>query len=169
MGSKTIRIISNTPMSAKIISISLLKTSKEFLTGYQIIGAKNQSYKGPQPNLFLFKLRFHLISHALELAFKAFLCANGLTLRHLRSIGHNLNRCLEIAEQNGLNILNNDEKEIITRLNKYFCKKEFEYEQMNYKGLPLPEECEKIAKKLLTKIETVRKSRTILKKSTPMC
>ena len=107
------------------------------------------------PNLDLAVVRYYLLGHSLELAFKAFLLKMGLDIELLKKeVGHNLNKCLRISEERGLNIFNDEEKAVIKVLNHYYENKDFEYIKIGAKSLPMPKDVDKISKKLL---EEVRK------------
>jgi hypothetical protein len=73
-----------------------------------------------------------LVSHALELAMKAFLCLKGYTLDELAGgeFSHDLSRILDAAERNGLRecvVWGEQETFQVRRASKYYASKVFEY------------------------------------------
>lgn len=78
----------------------------------------------------------YLLGHSIELALKAYLLAEGYGERQLRRLGHDLDQCLEAADQHGLRghvTLTGDEAAAIALLNELYETKQLEYSQ------PLPE------------------------------
>jgi len=78
---------------------------------------------------------YYLAGHSLELLLKAFLLDNGMTDQVLRSreVGHDLEACFKLALDHGLEDLaplSDEDKELISILNREYSDKAFEY----YKG-----------------------------------
>ena len=74
----------------------------------------------------------YLLARAVELALKAFLSANGITLKELagRNYGHSLVKLLRAAENRGITahvFLGSEHFEEIQRADKYYSEKVFEY------------------------------------------
>ncbi len=82
---------------------------------------------------------YYLDCHAIELVLKAFLRAQGCTLDNLKSIGHNLDKLLASATQQGLPslvALEPAQIEAIAMINPYYRHKELEYIESGYKTFP---------------------------------
>ena len=79
---------------------------------------------------------------------------NGVSLEKLRSreIGHNLEACLNLSEQKGLDIFNKEEKAITGVLSQYYLSTEFGYIETGVKHWPEFREVEAIAEKLLMEL-----------------
>lgn len=128
----------------------LHRTAEEFLHGYKIISKEYPDLTAFCPNLGLYKVRYYLLGHALELAFKSFLFNHGVELDHLKhDIAHNLAQCLSLAKQKGLNIFDEQEETAINMLNAFYSKKMFEYPEIGSKILLPLNNLEKIAGKII--------------------
>ena len=84
-----------------------------------------------------------LIGHALELAYKAVLVANGAPEKDLKQIGHDLAECRQKIQACCPDLLASLEEpgtdEIVGRIGLYYNAKAFEYHMMGlYSGLPNP-------------------------------
>jgi hypothetical protein len=88
-------------------------------------------------------VQYYLLARAVELALKAFLSANGITLKKLagRNYGHSLMKLLRAAENRGITAdvsLGSEHVEEIQRADKYYSEKVFEYPAISeaIKGYP---------------------------------
>lgn len=75
-------------------------------------------------------VRYYLICHSIELAFKAFLFAAGYKKKDRKKLNHNLVKALRAAEENGLANyfeITRQERDSLVKANKLYHKKEFEY------------------------------------------
>jgi hypothetical protein len=85
---------------------------------------------------------YYLVSHSIELALKAFLRGNGVSLEDLknqRKFGHDLekvfNKCIQLGLESFLPITEKDKFAIIT-INDYYKTKELEYIVTGFKRYP---------------------------------
>ena len=114
---------------------NLFITAKHFLEGYQII---NNNY--PNNLGVLYKVKFFLLGHSLELGLKAFLLTipkkyNLGFLSKDKNMSHDLEKGMVFVEKEGF-LFNNDEREMIVSLNKHYKDSELEYQKMDFNGLP---------------------------------
>jgi hypothetical protein len=85
---------------------------------------------------------YYLISHSIELALKAFLRGNGISLDELKNfkkLGHDLEKLLERAVSLELELylmLSQKDKFAISEINEYYKNKELEYIVTGYKSYP---------------------------------
>ena len=110
---------------------------------------------------------FYLFGRSLELSFKAFLLLRGVTRKQLpkRSLGHDLEKILKKCQVYGLHnflSLNLEEEMQIRRLNEWYCRKGFEYFEIenliqNHKNLPTALQLSGLTFKLITAFEQVCK------------
>jgi hypothetical protein len=105
------------------------------------------SLVSPMPSLYL-------IGRSIELALKAYLLGNGLTLSKLRSknFGHNLIACLKKANELGLESLvsfHPAERGALDLLNTLYASKQLEYIVTGEKFIPTFGLVESFAKKLI--------------------
>ena len=93
-----------------------------------------------------------LLGHALELAFKSYLCAKGASQKSLRAIGHDLVVAKELAVTAGieeLTLLDEQEHLAISMINEYYRRKEFEYRVTGVKIYPEAKRLVELVEKLL--------------------
>jgi hypothetical protein len=123
--------------------------AREFLQGYKILAKEYPDTHYSSPNLGMAHVRYYLIGHSLELAFKSFLLDKGYDLNQLKCIGHDLTVCVKHSNEKGLHILNDKEQVTIKMLNAYYLIKDFEYPRMGSKTLPLWGDVVSIAEKVI--------------------
>ena len=104
--------------------------------------------------LRLFKIRYYLLGHALELIFKSFLLTHGIKLEYLKGkkVGHDIIKCLNLANEKGFNVINKRERKTIEQLNFYYKDKQFEYSKNGIINLPSLRTIENLVSKLLNKV-----------------
>ena len=129
-----------------------LNVAEEFFEGYNIINRHyppNQ-YKPLKQIIHLPHVKHYLLGHSLELSLKAVLLKGGLSSDYLKSkVGHNLETCLKLSEQEGFNIFDDEEKKSIKLLNHHYFRKDFEYPKNGYINTPYLSKVEKIVEKSL--------------------
>lgn len=105
--------------------------------------------------LRLFKIRYYLLGHSLELIFKSFLLKYGIELEYLKGkkVGHDIIKCLNLANEKGFNVINKRERKTIEQLNFYYKDKQFEYSKNGIINLPPLRAIENIVSKLLNKVK----------------
>src|SRR5688500_13153277 len=106
--------------------------AREYLLAAQAVIEKDRQATlgfAPRPTLLL-------LSHGIELALKAYLLAQGLTVAQVTRIRHDLKGCLSESEASGLRILGRLDRKVIRFINRYYTKKGFEY--VVVKGMTLP-------------------------------
>ena len=132
----------------------LIFTASQFLDAYKIISKKCSDLSHVESNKFLYKARYYLLGHSLELSFKSYLVGKGIKLNDLKKrLGHDLVKCLKDAEKQGLNIFDQKEVKTIELLNDNYIRPEFKYEQIVFSRLPMLRDIEKIAEKIITKLK----------------
>jgi hypothetical protein len=114
-------------------------------------------------NLAIYSPILFLLSHAIELALKAFILAAGGTRRQLRlqQVRHNLLRLSKKASELGCDLVRDDVEiaEIIGILHPFHAEHRFRYRQSGYAKYPAASEVISAVKKLVAAIEpTVWKS-----------
>lgn len=101
---------------------------------------------------------YYLIGHSMELALKAYLLHNGVTLHELRSnrhFGHDIVKCFEKATEFGLLKIvtfNDNELGTFTILNNLYSNKELEYIVVGYKEFPMFGPLQTMSRKLIDAI-----------------
>jgi len=94
---------------------------------------------------------YYLYCHSIELSLKSILIKL-MTTKELKKIGHNLK---ELYKQLPIKIFSSDEENTLFSANEYYCKKNFEYKNLNQNFFAILaemwnlEDLEKLAKKLL--------------------
>ena len=82
---------------------------------------------------------YYLYGHSLELAYKSYLHKNGVELKDLKKISHNLEvaleKCIELNIHKHIDIDDNY-RIIVKGINKYYSTKEFEYMSRTAKTFP---------------------------------
>jgi HEPN domain-containing protein len=95
----------------------------------------------------------YLVGHAIELALKAYLLANGITLRKLkRNYGHDLHRILRKAKELGLQDsveLTDDDESMVELLNELYSTKQLQYIVSGSKTYPVFGPLHEVAEKLV--------------------
>lgn len=82
---------------------------------------------------------YFLLGHSLELSFKAYLRAQGVSLDALKDFGHNLESAKSSAAKSGIEAivqLTGEEAAAIALLNEYYVRKQFEYRVTGSKVYP---------------------------------
>jgi len=133
-------------------SMGLWTYAHQFIQAARAVANKRSCWGMPVP-------AYYLVCHGIELALKAYLRGAGWSVNDLkRRIGHDLSRCLDEEEKQGLANycnLSNDQRAAIHLANiYYYCKKEFEYITTGYKALPEFECLMDAAEMLLDKLRT---------------
>lgn len=73
---------------------------------------------------------YYLLCHSIELSFKSFLFTAGYKSKDRKKINHDLDKALDNSEKAGLNDhidITQDDRELISNINKLYEKKQFEY------------------------------------------
>lgn len=111
-------------------------------------------------NVELMSPSYYLIAHALELSLKGFLRGKGCTLDDLKSyrkFGHDLNKCLNGALEQGLEEfiqLTEEENAAVQLINEYYKEKDLEYIKTGFKTYPEIEILLALEERLLFRIRT---------------
>ena len=114
-------------------SFGLWRFSKEYLSAAVLVGADPEHEISP--------VRHYLLGHSAELVLKAFLLARGVSLKELKTIGHDLERSLDRAKNLGLlNLVSipPEEDYSVRLLSKTYKLKEHEYIVTGYRHWPQP-------------------------------
>ena len=111
----------------KACADSLLSAAQQFKTAYEAVKKEYPEIVLPK----LWKPKFYLVCHGLELALKSFI-VNQLPINvnietYIKKIGHNLTTCLNDAKRHGLNILDPKEERLINKIAPDYKDKAFEY------------------------------------------
>ena len=121
------------PMDSEQPHIGPLQYAREFADAASVIVSSGEAYKTLIATMYL-------CGHAIELAMKSILVKNGVPLKELKEIGHDLEKCLEKAASypEGDNF-EDRLRAIIELLNRQYEKKHFEYHPGS-RFMTLPEE-----------------------------
>lgn len=82
---------------------------------------------------------YYLVTHGIELGFKAFLRAHGYSVENLKKLGHNLKRLVKTANKEGLPDVAPCSKEFLAAIdliNSYYKQKQLEYIKTGFKQYP---------------------------------
>lgn len=116
-------------------AFGLWRFAKEYLSAAVLVGS--------DPTHEISAPRYYLLGHSTELALKAFLLTNGVSLNELRQqIGHDLEAALEKANAFGLDkivSISPEEDYSVRLLSRTYKPKEHEYIVIGYRQLPQPE------------------------------
>jgi len=107
--------------TARLSPLALHKYAKDFLRAGISLEASCVPFSPVQ---------YYLLARAVELALKAFLSANGITLKELAGYGHSLVKLLRAAENRGITAdvsLGSEHVEEIQRADNYYSEKVYEY------------------------------------------
>lgn len=95
---------------------------------------------------------YYLYGHSLELAYKSYLHQNGIDIKELKKIGHNLevalDKCVELEICKHIDI-NDNYRAVVKGINKYYSTKEFEYMSRTAKTFPNLLEVKYVVKKTI--------------------
>ena len=135
-------------------AIGLLRYAKDYFEGFKIISQKVPHGTSYNPMVKLLPVKCYLVGHTLELLLKSFLLCSGVPLSNLKDkIQHDLMKCLEMANENGLNLVDNKETAIIRVLNSCYKDKEFEYSKDGAMTIPHLKDIEDVVDKMLVLVE----------------
>lgn len=127
--------------------MGLWRYSYEYYKGYTIIK------KAEPSELSLVPVKFFLLCHSIELAFKAYLKHKGYTVKQLKNFRHNLEQLMdELNSKHEINLSPNFVK-VILDANVYYNSKQYEYFQSGYKILPDILNLENLARLFISKVE----------------
>lgn len=115
----------------KTTALGLWRYAKEFAEAGRVVS----HIKGGEP----FIPTYYLFAHGIELVLKAFLRSQGVDLKKLRDIGHDLEGALEEAQNHGLGThvtLRREDVVAIKMINSFYKNKELEYITTGFKSLP---------------------------------
>jgi len=90
--------------------------------------AAAQAFEAPE-NRFS-PVKYYLVCHSIELSLKSFLFSAGFKKKHRQQLGHDLEKALIAAEENGFGshlVITLNEREALQKANKLYQAKEFEY------------------------------------------
>ena len=100
---------------------------------------------------------YYLTGHGIEEALKAFLRAQGQSLKDLRYIGHDLDDALGVAIALGIEgicAFDAHDKAKIGLLNRYYKEKYFEYRVTGFKSLPQIQDLLSLGQRILEAIKS---------------
>jgi len=115
----------------RISSLGMWNQAKGFYLASDALVVSEHSY--------LVDPSYHLISHSIELALKAFLRGYGYSLEQLNKLGHDLNKTLDRAVNSGLGSyfeFSENDRPVLAEMNKYCLSREFEYIESDCKSYP---------------------------------
>jgi hypothetical protein len=127
-------VIPDTEIMDKTSSMGLWTHANEFYLASRVLAQPDNSH--------LMHPSYYLISHSIELALKAFLRGNGLSLDELKNykkLGHDLQKLLEKAVSLELELyltLSQKDEFAISTINEYYKNKELEYIVTGKKSYP---------------------------------
>lgn len=140
--------------SERTTAIGLLRYAKDYFEGFKIISQKVPHGTSWNPVVRLLPLKCYLVGHTMELLLKSFLLSSGISLSNLKDkIQHDLMKCLEMANKNGLKLMDSKETAVIKELNAYYKDKEFEYSKNGAKTIPHLKDIEEVVDKILVLVE----------------
>lgn len=109
----------------------LLNYAKEYYSAYELI-------QGQQPDFVkFFAVKYYLLCHSLELTMKAWLKKKGATYKQIKSMGHDLEKIMIVLHDDHDLLFDAASQEMISLVNQYYSKKEFEYALRGSKSVPV--------------------------------
>jgi hypothetical protein len=132
-------------------SLGLLNYAKEYLKAYEILQKEN-SIKWISP------VRLYLFCHGLELALKAFLKNKKKTIAEIKKMGHDLQKIKKESKEmqdDKLNALTDHDWAVISILNQYYKKKDYEYIFTGAKQYPSEKDLNKTYSKVQRFIQLI--------------
>lgn len=137
------------PEPPRTSAMGLCTGAKEFVEAAKTVFVQGARWSQPT---------YYLLGHAIELALKAMLLADGVSLDDLKNkYGHNLMRCARSVMERGepfAGIIQGKLDEI-ELLNVYYQAKEFEYWVTGFKTYPRPEALIEFLDSLLRVVEPI--------------
>jgi len=134
-------------------SVGMARYAREFLEAAvaldDVIGDKQEYF--PMPSVPV----LYLAAHSIELGLKSFLLHEGKSLDELREFGHNLEKCLDTANQLNLSqlvIFESREIAALEALNELYSTKQLNYISTGTKRYPVLEPVKAFGCKLLDSI-----------------
>jgi len=113
----------------RLTTRGLLNLSQEFIDAYNILEKNDHRITN------LFHVKFYLLAHSIELAFKAYLRHRGKSIGELKNLGHNLEDIYKQLNTNYLYNLDRKSLNMIYVINGYYKEKEFEYPKIGVKNV----------------------------------
>lgn len=101
---------------------------------------------------YIFTPWYHLVSHSIELALKAFLMSKKVSVGRLKGVGHDLVDLLQLADGHGLrDVVPLEQRHVdaITLINPLHQDRELHYRKRGFKQFPPGEDLRLCAKMLL--------------------
>lgn len=98
------------PMPPEVLAVILLRRSKAYYEGFSRLSSDDTRQENPD----LRHPAYFLYTHAIELAMKAFLAANGMDEKRLMKIGHQLDHLLKSCIDDGLSAVSGLEEVVLT-------------------------------------------------------
>jgi hypothetical protein len=114
----------------RFTSMGISNDAREFLEAAQIV-------RSQKPVTFL--PVYFLACQSIELSLKAYLRGSGYSDKQLKSIGHNLDKCIEAARAAGVEehvSLSEADMAAIAVVNPFYQYKDFQYSMTGYKSFP---------------------------------
>jgi HEPN domain-containing protein len=111
-------------------SMGISNDAEQFLEAARILRSKKGQTFAPL---------YFLTAQSIELSLKAYLRGAGWSDKHLRTLGHNLNKCLQAAIDNGVEEhvpLSQAHADIIGMINPYYAGKDLQYSRAGLKTYP---------------------------------
>lgn len=106
---------------------------------------KGYEFSAPSPVMFL-------VAHSIELGLKAYLRHQGLSLEEIVNLGHNLERCWQVAVEQGVQEhveLTEGDLEVLGIISELHLSTVLRYIQTGYKTLPVFGPLQELTKKIL--------------------
>lgn len=130
-------------LEERVSARGMIRYAHEYLQAYRIIKEKYPK------TIDLYQVKFYLLCHAIELAFKAYLRHKRYTVIQLRGYGHDLEKLLLEMYQKHKILLSKSWAEDLSQINAYYKTKQFEYFQTGYKQLVDIQNLENLTSKLI--------------------
>ena len=134
---------------SRTTAIGLARYAADFLEA--ALATDDRMGKNPQYTIVAPIPALYLIGHSLELYIKAYLRHHGRSKKNLKSIGHDLKKCLRRAKELGILEhvqFESGELEAFDVLHELYCSKQLNYIEKGAKTFPVFGPLESMAKKL---------------------
>lgn len=127
--------------------LGLWRYALEYFKGFTIIKLKEPG------ELSLVPVKFFLLCHSIELAFKAYLRHKNYKVKQLMDFGHDLEALMDELHSKHEITLSKNFVEVVLDANQYYKTKQYEYFQSGYKILPDISNLENLARLFIRKVE----------------
>lgn len=134
------------PLEKTITARGLIRFAKDYFEAFQIVQKAKPQFSN------LYDIKYYLLCHSLELAFKAYLRNKEYSRKQLKDFNHDLIGLVLELKNKFSYIFDKNDITAISSVNKYYSSKQFEYLQIGYRYHVDISDLEKIVTKYLNQI-----------------